>query len=112
MKGAQEDVFLAISVLLSLATDNAKELVLEKINATPDLMGMYIYLFFKGKSFAEAAKFMTSPLLSLIKEKAKSNIFISGEYSNSIDSAINYYLNGPDLSKYIQSKYINSFSNA
>ena len=110
--GAQEDVFLSISVLLSLATDNAKELVLEKINATPDLMGMYIYLLFRGATFADSAKFMTSPIMSLIKEKAKSNIFVSGEADNNIDYSINYYLKGPKLERYVPEKYINSFRNA
>lgn len=110
--GAQEDVFLSISVLLSLATDNAKELVLEKINATPDLMGMYIYLLFRGATFADSAKFMTSPIMSLIKEKAKSNIFVSGEADNNIDYSINYYLKGPKLGRYVPEKYINSFRNA
>lgn len=110
--GAQEDVFLSISVLLSLATDNAKELVLEKINATPDLMGMYIYLLFRGATFADSAKFMTSPIMSLIKEKAKSNIFVSGEADNNIEYSINYYLKGPQLGRYIPEKYISSFRNA
>ena len=38
----------ALSVMISLATDNAKELKLAKINATPDLMSMHIALLTLG----------------------------------------------------------------
>ena len=110
--GAKQDVFLSISVLLSLATDNAKELILEKINGTPDMLGMYIYSLFRGASFKETAFFMTSPLMNLIKEKSKRNIFSSSGHKNSLLSAINFYKVGPNIKNYISEEYVNSFNNS
>ena len=42
--GMQPDQSLVISALLSAATDNAKELILSKINAGPNLAGMYLHM--------------------------------------------------------------------
>ena len=59
--GMQPDQSLVISALLSAATDNAKELILSKINAGPNLAGMYLHMIMLGFSFNDIAKFMTSP---------------------------------------------------
>lgn len=48
--GFQDDVSLVISALISASTDNAKELILSKINAGPDLAGVYVYLLIQGLS--------------------------------------------------------------
>ena len=39
-----------LSMLISLATDNAKELLLDRINAIPELSNMHIALFTLGFS--------------------------------------------------------------
>jgi hypothetical protein len=42
------DAALSISGLLSAATDNAKELILEKINANSNFVDIYTYLMSIG----------------------------------------------------------------
>ena len=52
---SERDAALLISALLSLATDNAKELILAKINATGDMLDVWCYLLSTGHSFEEIA---------------------------------------------------------
>lgn len=70
-----EDVALTISAILSLATDNAKELMLAKINAGVDFAGMHLYMIMLGIDPEEVTKFMISPEARDIKENIKSDIF-------------------------------------
>lgn len=102
-----EDVFVTISVLLSAATDNAKELILEKINAGPDLAGVYIYLLTTGVEFEDIADFMTTSAVTLVQNKAKKNLMLGQTTFNNLNSAIKYYLDGVPVTKYMGNKYAN-----
>ena len=54
---------------------NAKELILSKINATPELADIYIYLLGIGMSFTDIAKMMTSPAFNEVTELGKKDIY-------------------------------------
>jgi hypothetical protein len=56
----------AISAMISAATDNAKELILAKINATGDMLDVWCYLLSTGHTFEQIAKKMCSPTANLI----------------------------------------------
>lgn len=94
-----DDYSLTLSSLLSAATDNAKELLLAKINAGPELAGTYIYMLLQGIDFDTITTFMVSPTVDAIVKKSKSNIF-NDDFSN-IDKAINYYLEGVPIGEYL-----------
>jgi len=52
--------------MISAATDNAKELILDRINANTDLSKMYMYLITLGFDVKDIVSFMTSPIINLI----------------------------------------------
>lgn len=68
-------VDLMISQVLSAATDNAKELILAKVNAGNKLAKMYLFLITLGFDITDIVKFMTSPAISFIDTITESNIF-------------------------------------
>lgn len=108
--GLQADQSLVISALLSAATDNAKELILDKINAGPALAGMYLHLIMLNYSFEDIANFMTSPTVQIIKDLAKTNIFDDYHDSASgiIDQVCNSLETGPNINKYLNQGEINT----
>jgi len=61
-----KDSSLVNSSLLSAATDNAKELILAKINANPDMMKVYTYGIILGIDFTDIANLMTSPTINAV----------------------------------------------
>lgn len=71
----KEDTALAISGLISAATDNAKELILAKINATPDLVDIYTYLLSIGTPFNVISSMMTSKAFNDINLIGQQNMF-------------------------------------
>lgn len=81
---AQQDIEnsadLQISELLSAATDNAKELILAKINAGTNLARMYLHLIMMGFQIGDIVQFMISPAVSLINDLSEANMF--DEYVN------------------------------
>ncbi len=83
------------SALLSLSTDNAKELVLAKINAGTSTIGMYLYGLSLGIPFDTLYKIMTSPLAFRLSELTKGDSF--NEDSGTIDviGALDYILQEP-----------------
>lgn len=101
--GLQPDQSLVISALLSAATDNAKELILSKINAGPALAGVYLHLIMLNFSFDDIAKLMTSPTIQTINDLSKTNIFDDYHDNNSaiIDTVIKSLKEGPAMSKYL-----------
>jgi len=52
--------------LLSAATDNAKELILAKINAGTNFAKMYVYAMIVGLNINDTVAFMTCPVAELI----------------------------------------------
>jgi hypothetical protein len=64
-----------MSAFLGLSTDNAKELVLAKINAGTATMGMYLYGLSIGMPVADLYKMLTSPLAFRLTELTKGDTF-------------------------------------
>lgn len=87
------DASLSLSGLLSAATDNAKELILAKINATSKYVDIYNYLISIGTSFSEIADIMTSQIFNDVVKLTDGNIFDKSTYRFSLETAINFYLN-------------------
>lgn len=89
---------LMLSQMISAATDNAKELILERINANTDLSKVYMYLITLGFDVKDIVQFMKSEAIDLIAKNANSNIFLNGYNIRTIDLA-NYILNKIELAK-------------
>lgn len=68
-------VDLMISQVLSAATDNAKELILAKVNAGNKLAKMYLFLITLGFDINDIVKFMTSPAINFIDSITETNVF-------------------------------------
>lgn len=110
--GFGEDVFGTLSVLLSASTDNAKELILEKINASGRMASIYIYLLVTGVDFKTTAQFMTSDIVSLVHRKSQRSVVSDENKFNSIDSAIKYYKDGVKVQTYLGRDYNTSITEA
>ena len=98
-----EDVALTLSALLSLATDNAKELALSKLNAGTKMLGMYVYGLSIGMNFNDVANIMMSPVGNVIKGLLDDDVFSGREAFPSVDEALfKYFTDGPfrQLNKY------------
>lgn len=91
-----KDAIIDISALLSLATDNAKELCLGKLNAGTKTIGMYIYGLSVGIPFNTIATLLMSPMGLTLKELLEGNVFNKQQNGfNTISSALNYLMIGP-----------------
>lgn len=71
-----------ISQLLSAATDNAKELILAKINSGNNFARMYIYLIMMGYNFDDIVAFMISPVSEFIDSMSMANMFQDSDANN------------------------------
>lgn len=96
------DQSLVISALLSAATDNAKELILDKINAGPDFAGLYLHMIIMGVDFQDIAELMTSPTMNSLKELLQTNAFSNYNFTtgNAFNRAIALAKQGPVLAQY------------
>lgn len=90
-----EDILLVLSALLSLATDNAKELILDKINAGSELASLYICGITMGVSFTDLTDILISNSMNAISNIMKGNLFNEQEGMSKFDSAIDYIERGP-----------------
>lgn len=94
--GNDYDAALILSALLSLATDNAKELSLSKLNATTKMIGMYTYGLTIGMRFEDIAKVLMSPVGDIICDMLDGNVFTGKrEYRRVNDQVFNYFDKGP-----------------
>ena len=100
-KLSEESAALIASGFVSGATDNAKELVMAKINAVESLASMHLYLISLGYSIDDIAIYMNSKLATHIANKITGNLF---ETSTKIylDTIIEKYVE--DLQKKLQSE--------
>ena len=73
---ARIPVDILISQMISAATDNAKELILAKINAGQKLAKCYLYLMAMGYDINDIVKFMTSDAVSWIDQLSDPNSFL------------------------------------
>ena len=69
------DAAMELSGLLSASTDNAKELILSKINATSKFIDLYTVAIQCGSTFEEISNIMMSPIFNSISRLADNNIF-------------------------------------
>lgn len=105
----ENDAALTLSALLSLATDNAKELKLAKLNAGTNMLGMYIYGISIGMDFKDISKLMMSPAGFIISGMMSGNSFQNIKAKN-IQNIFDYFELGPkndifDRSVWIDSKH-------
>jgi hypothetical protein len=82
------DAALTDSAVISAATDNAKELILAKINATPELVDIYTYLTAVGTPFLDIANFMTSESFGFITKAGEVNIFDESAHRRKVKTAL------------------------
>ena len=83
----EDNASLNLSALTSLATDNAKELGLAKLNAGIQLAAVHVYMTILGLSPEIISDYMmTSPEVLDIKSKLNANIFIG--YKSSVDKIV------------------------
>jgi len=97
--GLSEDQSLVISSVLSAATDNAKELILQEVNGGQLTAGVYIYLAMMGVELKDIIQFMNNPAVKKITELARKNIYDDSTEYASIKSALKYFRSGPKLGK-------------
>jgi hypothetical protein len=91
------DVALTLSALLSLATDNAKELALSKLNAA-NMLGMYIYGISIGMNFTDISRIIASNTGIVIDSLMKEDV-ISEERGMSMENIFDYIELGPNLNR-------------
>ena len=104
-----EDALILISALMSLATDNAKELQLSKLNAGMKSIGMYIYGLSIGMSFQDVSTIMLSKIATLCSELTESNSFINESKMFNLSKVFDYFEKGPNLSIF-DNDIVNSFN--
>lgn len=92
-KSMAEDSTLSLSALLSSATDNAKELILSKINATSKFVDIYTYCLTLGIPFNQIADIMKSPIFNEVVKLTESNIFNKDTFKYNLESALDFYIN-------------------
>lgn len=93
-----------ISQTLSAATDNVKELILDKINAGSKLAKCHLYLITLGYNINDIVNFMTSDIVAYIDNLTESNIY--EDYNISIDDAIS--IAKGTLPTYIERNFMNT----
>ena len=91
---------IMISQMISAATDNAKELILAKINAGSKLAKCYLFLMTLGYDINDIVKFMTSDAVSWIDSLSDPNIFLGQELRpDEAITEIEKYLKNYDTNK-------------
>lgn len=79
-----------ISGILTLATDNAKELQLASLNAGKDLAGLYLYGLQIGVPLNDIYETMTSPTAQVLSRIMKSDIFAKSNLPKQLDRVIKF----------------------
>lgn len=110
-----EDQALWLSAFLSLSTDNAKDPTLSKINANPEMIGLYNAGFVLGLPINFLTKVIMSSSGMALAQVQQGNVFLGVNGSRNISRVLKYIDNGPRiapnditlkvLSKAIQAQY-------
>ena len=82
-KKLNRNAIIIMSSLISAATDNAKELIMAKINASVELASMHAYMVTMGFHLDDIVDFMTSDAAQLIINNSQDNIY-NDDYPKSI----------------------------
>ena len=104
----KDDMFDNLSLLLTGAVDNAKELVLDKINASKELLPFFVVMLIKGIDFKDICRLMSSGEISLISAKRRSSIIYNTNMN--LNDAISHYMTGVNPDRIIEDSYINSLN--
>lgn len=106
-----QDAFIMMSALLSLATDNAKDPTLSKLNATPQTLGCYTAGLVLGLSIEEVADLLISDTGLLLTKMLRSDVFNPKDNQfNKLSDAIRFIRTIPTLPKNIDlSDYLTMF---
>ena len=97
------------SAFVSAATDNAKELLMAKINATPDLASVHMYMMFLGFDIDQISEYMNKPLVVHILKELETNIFDSESKVKFVPQIIGNYISDNKLSDE-ELQYVKGFS--
>ena len=97
-----EDAVIWLSAFLSLSTDNAKDPTLTKINADPEMIGLYNAGFILGLPIETLIRTINSDTGRILAEVQKGNILTNLDGQSMVTGALNYLRRGPNLS-YISS---------
>lgn len=87
-----------ISAVISAATDNAKELILSKLNATEEFADIYTYLLSTGEQFKDIAAFMTSPQMGVVRKYLAKSFLEPNVGFRDLTNAVKFVLNESTLS--------------
>ena len=91
------DQAIWLSAFLSLSTDNAKDPTLAKINANPEMIGLYNAGFVLGLPISFLSKVIMSPSGMAIASVQQGDIFLGYKSSRDIGRVIDYIKKGPKL---------------
>jgi len=91
---------MLLSTLITAATDNAKDPILQGINCTPALNSMYILLISLGVDIYDVGEFFTSPFMLELSKHVNSDFSKEEKSNNNLKSAINYMFDGPNINDY------------
>lgn len=104
--GIPADILNQISILISISTDNAKELILQKIGATKDLMSIYVYGLLIGEDFAKIAEFMTKPEISMVQKKSVASLLDDNKKEMNLAKSVSYYQEKVDPKMFQMNAYL------
>lgn len=90
-----DDQVLALSSLLSLSTDNAKELALSKLNAGINMIGAYIYGITVGKDFREISEMLMSETGEMLRDIIDENTLQDTPGYGKLRKVFDYFEKGP-----------------
>lgn len=92
---------LMISQLLSAATDNAKELILSKINAGSDFAAMYLHLLILGYDISDIVSFMTSEAVETIASLYELSVFNETVNKSKVEDAVELAMGNINYRDYV-----------
>ena len=81
-----------LSALVSAATDNAKELVLSKLNAFGDILDAYGMCASLGIPFEDTAGVFTSPLLNACVKEVRGDIYDPSNFASKIENSFGMFI--------------------
>lgn len=101
-KFPEEDTSLMLSEILSAATDNAKELILSKINAGDNLAKCHLYLLTLGFDINDVVTFMTSPAIDFVNTLSEVNMLNPYFNKSNMHSAANFAMGAINTNAFIK----------
>ena len=106
------DAPASLSEFITISTDNAKMLVLAKINAGTAFADIYTYLLSVGESFETIADFMTSPIFYIVADYIDSNVMEQQTGIWDLERVIKFVLDEgtlPNIDENIWNRIITTF---